>query len=114
MLDIKRVIASAPRKPEQAELRPLTTPWSEQAAAGKGRAGLHPHPQFARAGFELLDGWWDYAIVDADSAAQAWRDAAPPNAWDGCILVPFSPEAPLSGAERQLQPDELLRSESVV
>lgn len=108
MLDIKRVIASAPRKPEQAELRPLTTPWSEQAAAGKGRAGLHPHPQFARAGFELLDGWWDYAIVDADSAAQAWRDAAPPNAWDGCILVPFSPEAPLSGAERQLQPDELL------
>lgn len=28
MLDIKRVIASAPRKPERAELRPLTTPWS--------------------------------------------------------------------------------------
>ncbi|RDB62261.1 glycoside hydrolase family 2 [Gordonibacter sp. 28C] len=109
MLDIKRVIASAPRKPEHAELRPLTTPWSEQAAAGGGREGLHPHPQFARATFETLDGWWDYAIVGAgDAAEQAWRDAAPPDAWDGRILVPFSPEAPLSGVGRQLQPDELL------
>ena len=109
MLDIKRVIASAPRKPERAELRPLTTPWSGQAAEGGGRAGLHPHPQFARAGFEVLDGWWDYAIVGAgDAAAPNWRNAAPPDAWDGRILVPFSPEAPLSGVGRQLQPDKLL------
>lgn len=32
----------------------------------------------------------------------------PPDAFDGRILVPFSPESLLSGVGRQLQPDELL------
>lgn len=108
MLDLKRVIASAPRKPEHAALRPLTTPWSEQAATGASRAAHHPRPQFARAAFEVLDGRWEYAIAPVADAASAWRDAEPPAAWDGEILVPFSPEAPLSGVERQLQPGELL------
>ncbi|MFR1639075.1 MAG: sugar-binding domain-containing protein, partial [Eggerthellaceae bacterium] len=31
-----------------------------------------------------------------------------PERFDGRILVPFSPEAPLSGVSRQLKPDELL------
>lgn len=108
MLDLKRVIASAPRKPQDAALQPLTTPWSDLAAAGGDRATHHPHPQFARASFNVLDGRWDYAIIPTDDAAHAWRDAPPPNTWDGSILVPFSPEAPLSGVERQLHPDELL------
>lgn len=34
MLDIKRVLASAPRKPKDAELRELLTPWGETLAAG--------------------------------------------------------------------------------
>lgn len=108
MLDIKRVIASAPRKPEDVELRELFTPWGEALAAGGERERVHPRPQLAREGFRLLDGWWDYAIVAAPDAASAWRDAGQPAEWDGRIRVPFSPEAPLSGVRRQVRLDELL------
>lgn len=108
MLDIRRVIASAPRKPDRSALQPLLTPWGEKVDAGEERPAHHPHPQFAREDFRSLDGWWDYAIVPVDDAASAWRDACPPDGWDGRIRVPFSPEAPLSGVNRQLQPDELL------
>ena len=38
----------------------------------------------------------------------AHRTVRPPDAFDGRILVPFSPESLLSGVGRQLQPDELL------
>ena len=46
--------------------------------------------------------------VSAEGAGDAWRTATPPT--DGWlpIRVPFSPEAPLSGVGRQLQPSELL------
>ncbi|WP_080797254.1 glycoside hydrolase family 2 protein [Arabiibacter massiliensis] len=101
MLDIKRVLASAPRKPEDVELRELLTPWGEALAAGDERTRVHPRPQLAREAFELLDGWWDYAITAAG-------EAEPPAEWDGRIRVPFSPEAPLSGVRRQVRPDELL------
>lgn len=108
MLDIRRVIASAPRKPDRTALQPLLTPWGEKVDAGEERPAHHPHPQFAREDFRSLDGWWDYAIVPVDDAASAWRDACTPDGWDGRIRVPFSPEAPLSGVNRQLQPGELL------
>lgn len=39
---------------------------------------------------------------------RAHRTVRPPDAFDGRILVPFSPESLLSGVGRQLQPDELL------
>lgn len=108
MLDIKRVLASAPRKPEDVELQPLLTVWGERIAAGEQSVALHPHPQFARASFQSLDGWWDYAIVEVQAAADAWRVAAMPAVFDGRIRVPFSPEALLSGVGRQVRPSELL------
>lgn len=108
MLDIKRVLASAPRKPEDVALQPLSTPWGERLSAGEEQPALHPHPQFARAGFQSLDGWWDYAIMCSPNAATAWRAAPMPPDIDGHIRVPFSPEAPLSDVNRQLKPDELL------
>lgn len=111
MLDIKRVLASAPRKPEDVALQPLFTVWGERLLAGEEPAAEHPHPQFARAAFQPLDGWWDYAIVpraSREEAANAWRAAAMPSAFDGRIRVPFSPEAPLSGVGRQVRPSELL------
>lgn len=108
MLDLKRVIASAPRKPENVALQPLWTVWGESVAAGEEAQSLHPHPQFERERFQLLDGWWDWRIVAASDAATTWRDAPLPDTWDGRIRVPFSPEAPLSGVGRQLQPGELL------
>ena len=63
----------------------------------------HPRPQLVRDGWLNLNGWWDYAVTPA-SAHQPPDD----DGWDGRILVPFSPEAPLSRVGRQVQPDELL------
>lgn len=60
----------------------------------------YPRPQLVRDSYLNLNGRWDYAISSAD--------AARPTAWDGTIVVPFSPEAPLSGVNRTLQPDEAL------
>ncbi|MEP7090408.1 MAG: sugar-binding domain-containing protein [Nocardioidaceae bacterium] len=62
--------------------------------------GEHPRPQLVRDSWLSLNGWWDHAITRADASA--------PTAYDGPILVPFSPEAPLSRVGRQLQPDEQL------
>ena len=53
----------------------------------------YPRPQMERTQWQDLCGPWDYAITDSDQ---------PPSSWDGKILVPFSPEAPLSGVERTL------------
>jgi glycosyl hydrolase family 2 len=60
----------------------------------------HPRPQLARESYLSLNGWWDYTITAAA--------ATPPTSYEGRILVPFSPEAPLSQVGRQLQPDERL------
>ncbi len=46
-----------------------------------------------------LNGAWDYAFR---------AEQGIPTGWDGKIIVPFSPEAELSGVGRQLQPDEWL------
>ncbi|HBT94652.1 MAG TPA: glycoside hydrolase family 2, partial [Coriobacteriia bacterium] len=108
MLDFKRVFTSAPKKPENVELRPLLTPWGERLAEDDKRESQHPHPQFARERFVLLDGRWEYCFVAVDDAVTAWRTAEPPIDFEGPIRVPFSPEAPLSGVNRQLKPDELL------
>ncbi len=135
MLDLKRVMAAAPRKPDGAPLKQLFTPWGEALLNGEGEgavdphngegktatsqgasepsiaadgAPLHPHPQFARDSFISLEGLWDYAIVPAANAAEAWRTAAAPIRWNGKIRVPFSQEAPLSGVSRQLLPNQLL------
>ncbi|MBO9523067.1 MAG: hypothetical protein J7518_16160 [Nocardioidaceae bacterium] len=59
----------------------------------------HPRPQLVRDTPWLnLNGRWQYAF-GTDTL---------PREWDGEIVVPFSPEAPLSGVGRQLQPDEWL------
>ena len=60
----------------------------------------HPRPQLARDSHLSLNGWWDHAFTPAADP--------PPTSYDGRILVPFSPEAPLSGVGRQLRRDERL------
>ncbi len=59
----------------------------------------YPRPQLRRENFTILNGWWDYAITPVGAA---------PAGWGGRILVPFSPDTPASGVNRQLQPDETL------
>ena len=60
----------------------------------------YPRPQLVRDSYLNLNGWWDYAVTPAAEP--------PPTRYDGRIVVPFSPEAPLSRVGRQLQPDERL------
>jgi beta-galactosidase/beta-glucuronidase len=60
----------------------------------------YPRPQLVRPDhtWRNLNGRWEYAFGTERH----------PRAWDGEIVVPFSPETALSGVGRQLQPDEWL------
>ena len=62
----------------------------------------YPRPQMVRDHYMNLNGLWDYAFTGSPER---------PQKYDGKILVPFSPEAPLSGVNRILQPDEYLHYE---
>ena len=59
----------------------------------------YPRPDFARPNWKNLNGLWEYAITE---------DEKVPKAFQGLILVPFSPEAPLSGVGKRLKPEEWL------
>ena len=94
-----------------AAAAPALTPWG---AALDPAAVLpeHPRPQLTRPGHLSLNGHWDYAILPAPAGlgpgARGLDRLSPPRSWDGQILVPFSPEAPLSGVGRQVGPGDLL------
>ncbi|MBF0688341.1 MAG: DUF2804 family protein [Cellulomonas sp.] len=77
----------------------MITPWGE-ALDDDAPLPEHPRPQLVRDSYVNLNGRWDHAFTSAD--------APTPDRWDGPIVVPFSPEAPLSGVGRTLQPDEAL------
>lgn len=76
----------------------LTTPWGE-ALDADAVLQEYPRPQMVRKSYINLNGYWDYAITEGRME---------PRGWDGRILVPFSPEAPLSGVGRTLQPWQTL------
>ncbi len=75
-----------------------TTRWSSQVTPEHVWTE-YPRPAFAREGWTCLNGLWEYAFTQGETA---------PSRFDGQILVPFSPEAPLSGVDRQLRPEEFL------
>lgn len=108
MLDIKRILASAPRKPESAQPRTLYTVWGERIVEGETPECAHPHPQFERKSFHSLNGWWECCFVQTKDAAASLHAAVAPSTFDRRIRVPFSPEAPLSDVGRRLEPNELL------
>ncbi len=62
----------------------------------------YPRPQMRREEYQVLNGIWSYAITGEDRR---------PDAWDGKILVPFSPETALSGVGRTLEPGSFLHYE---
>ena len=59
----------------------------------------YPRPAMRRDSCEILNGPWQYAIT---------QTAEYPAAWQGSILVPYSPEDPASGVGRTLQPGQWL------
>ena len=109
MLDIRRVLASAPKKHTEETLNPLTTVWGE-ALDASNVLPEHPRPRMQRDEYATLNGVWEYAItpVDGEADAKTLAQQAIPSRWDGQIVVPFSPEAPLSGVGRTVQPSEFL------
>lgn len=78
--------------------RYLLTAWGEALDPDRPLPE-YPRPQLQRASYLNLNGRWDHAFRIS---------AREPSTWDGPIVVPFSPEAPLSGVGRQLQPGEFL------
>lgn len=109
MLDIRRVLASAPKKHTEETLNSLTTIWGE-ALDPSNVLPEYPRPRMQRDNYVMLNGAWDYAIVPEDGGVdvEILAQQAIPSRWDGQIVVPFSPEAPLSGVGRTVQPSELL------
>ena len=76
----------------------MKTVWGEQLDPN-AVLQEYPRPQMMRESYRNLNGLWDYAITDTDTC---------PEKWDGKILVPFSPEAELSGVGRTLLPGQYL------
>ena len=80
-------------------LRPLLTPWGEKLDRD-APLPEYPRPQLRRESYLNLNGRWQYAIRP--------RKEKEPAAFDGEIIVPFSPECLLSGVQKiVLQSDRL-------
>ena len=82
----------------QSVQRPLFTPWGETLDRDHPLPE-YPRPQLRRDSFINLNGRWEYAIRRGKTA---------PDAFDGEIIVPFSPESLLSGVGRQVMPGDRL------
>jgi len=74
----------------------LMTQWGERVTP-ENAWREYPRPQFVRERWQDLNGLWEYAITP--------KTAPAPAKFDGQILVPFAPEAALSGVGKILQPD---------
>lgn len=59
----------------------------------------YPRPQLERKSYMSLNGYWEYAIREEEAI---------PQTFDGQILVPFSPESPLSGVNKFVGPKDYL------
>ena len=96
---LKDALANIHKEHADDTLIQLTTTWGEKL--DKEHVWQeYPRPQMQREHFQMLHGEWDYTIVP-QSEEYSFES-------QGKILVPFSPEAYLSGVGRQLQPNEYL------
>ncbi len=99
-MKIREALATFQFGKKEVEHEKMYTPWGEKLDADNVLRE-YPRPQMVRNSYINLNGFWKYAFLGRE-------DRRHPAAYDGMILVPFSPEALLSGAGRQLQPDECL------
>ena len=77
----------------------ITTKWGEKIDKNNPLPE-YPRPQFERDSFINLNGVWSYLISKKKTEI--------PAAFEGEIVVPFSPECQLSGVERVVMPDDFL------
>ena len=59
----------------------------------------YPRPQLERESYLSLNGYWEYKIT---------TDSSIPSEYDGQILVPYSPECPMSGVNKLVTPKDYL------
>ena len=96
---IKDALANIHKEHADDKLIPLYTVWGENLDK-ENVWQEYPRPQMQREHYQMLHGEWDYAIVTLGDEKEFESQ--------GKIVVPFSPEALLSGVGRQLQPIEYL------
>ncbi len=77
----------------------IATPWAKDMDSDRVLPE-YPRPQLQRREWQNLNGLWRYAISPELSA--------PPENWDGDILVPFAVESSLSGVGKSVGPDKKL------
>jgi len=89
--------------PAHAEWQPvegkIMTRWAKEITPDNAWDD-YPRPQLQRENWTRLNGLWSYAVSQ--------KDDKEPAAWDGEILVPFSPESALSGVGKLIEPDQAL------
>ena len=111
-MDLIDAIKSIDKPHEDDVLNRLYTPWGESLDPDNVLKE-YPRPQFVRDSYINLNGYWDYSIIskpadfDNDSLNATFSEEMP-SEMDGLILVPFSPEAMLSGVERRVNPEDFL------
>lgn len=105
MFDFKRALKSSLQTHPDDELRELLTPWGE-GLDPDDVLQEYPRPHMRRESYANLNGWWECSISRTRSDGE--DDGEGGTVFEGRILVPFSPEAPLSGVGHQLMPDETI------
>ncbi len=100
-MDLIDAIRAIDKPHEDDVLNRLYTPWGENLDKDNVLKE-YPRPQFQRNSYINLNGDWEYCIVPEEQGSSI------PEKMDGHILVPFSPEAMLSGVERRLEPYQYL------
>src|SRR5215212_4188619 len=90
-------VFSATAQPYKMAAIPVQSRWAAAVTPSNALAE-YPRPQLVRANWENLNGLWQYAITS--------KDAAPPAAYEGNILVPFAIESALSGVKKMVQPGQ--------
>lgn len=82
----------------------LYTIWGKQVDPGHVLEE-YPRPAMVRKSYKNLNGIWEYTIDQSENF---------PEKYEGTILVPFSPEAVLSGVNRQVMPEDVLHYRRII
>lgn len=102
-MDLIDAIKAIDKPHEDDVLNRLFTPWGEELDK-ENVLKEYPRPQFVRDSYINLNGYWNYCFVPEIEGTVIPSD----DKMQGRILVPFSPEAMLSGVEKRLEPDQYL------
>lgn len=102
-MNLLAALASVRIFPRKASHQTLTTRWGK-ALDPQHILEEYPRPQMIRDQYINLNGEWNYTVLSEKNTITK----------EGTLLVPFSPEAPLSGAGFQLKPREKMLCERLL